>query len=84
MAGGGPGIIDQEIDAAGGGYGRDGGAHRGFVGDIDGMRGEMGMRQFLRSARKPMHGPAIGEQTLSQGKSETLGSTGDEGGRHWF
>jgi hypothetical protein len=30
-----------------------------------------------------MHGPAIGEQTLSQGKSETLGSTGDEGGGHW-
>jgi hypothetical protein len=31
-----------------------------------------------------MHGPTVREQTLSQDKSETLGSAGDESGGHLF
>jgi hypothetical protein len=79
----GPGVIDQEIDATGGGHGRDGGTHGGFVGDIDDMRGEMGMRQFLRSTRETMHGPTIREETFGQGTAKALRGTGDESGGHF-
>ncbi len=83
VQGGRPRIIDQQVDAAGGGHGRDGGTHGGFVGDIDDMRGETGVRQVLRSTRETMHGPTFREEAFGQGTAKALRGTGDEGGGHF-
>jgi hypothetical protein len=76
----GSGVIDQEVDAAGFRDRADGRTHGGFVGDIDDMGGEGGVRQFLRSARETMHDPTFREEAFGQGTAEPLRGTGDEGG----
>jgi hypothetical protein len=48
------------------------------------MAMEIRVRQGLRASRESMHGPAVGEQALSQGEAKALGSAGDESGGHWI
>jgi hypothetical protein len=80
----GPGVIDQEVDPAAFGDGRDGTSDGCLIRDVDGMAMEIRMGQGLRASRESMHGPAVGEQTFGQSTTKALGSAGDESGGHWF
>lgn len=56
----------------------DGGAHRGFIGDVDGVGAEAGVHERLRTTRETMDRPAFGQQALGQSQAEATGGTGNE------
>jgi hypothetical protein len=80
---GGPGVIDQEVDPSGLGDQGDSGTSGGFIGYVNGMRGEIRVRQRLRATGESMYSPAIGEQPFSESKAKALGSASDKSGGHF-
>lgn len=78
------GVIDQQVDPAGLGDGRDRGADGGFVGDVHDAGMEVRMGERLRAAGEAMHDPAVGQQAFGQGAAQAAGRAGDEGGGGHF